>query len=241
MGKSRSGSSLEVIQSCLSCPVREESLFCNLAPQALQELNAMRRPVLHPSRAVLFVEGQLPEGIFVLCSGKVKLSKSSPQGRSVIVQVASSGEILGLSAVISNIPHEVSAETLDSCQVNFMPRVDFLRFLERHGEVSLRVGQHLSQELRRAYRQVARIALAPTAGAKLAGLLLEWANRESLPAPEGLHFTLHLTHEQIAEVIGISRETVTRLINDFRHKGLIRTNGSMVILPDPQKLENFIT
>lgn len=228
---------MEIVQSCVTCPVREQRLFCNLGPEALEELNAIRQDSVYPAGAVLFVEGQPARGLFLLCSGKAKLTASSTQGRSLIVRVAEAGELLGLSAVVSNADYEVSAQTLEPAQVSYLPRPDFLRFLQKYGEVSVRVAEHLSMELRRAYTQVARIALAPTARAKLAGLLLDWAGVDSQPPARGARFHLRLTQEEIGELIGSSRETVSRLLNDFRRKGLIDLKGTLITLPDPRRLE----
>ncbi len=237
MARGRTSYGLEVIQSCLSCPVREENLFCQLGPQALAGLNAIRQTSVCPKGTLLFVEGQPPRGLFIMCSGRAKLTLTSTGSRSLIVSVADAGEVLGLSAVMSNTAYDVSAETLEFAQVNFIPRDDFLRFLQNHGEISLRVALHLSMELRRAYHQVARIVLAPTARAKLAGLLLDWSGRDNQPTAEGVRFQLHLTHEEIGELIGSSRETIGRLLSDFRRKGLIQTEGMSITIPDPRKLE----
>jgi len=240
MKASRTPYGLPIIQSCLSCPVREESLFCDLEPDALQALNAIRRPSVFPKGALLFVEGQPCAGLFVVCAGKAKLAASSPQGRSVIVRVAGAGEILGLSAVMSGTPYEVSAETLEPTEANFLPREEFLRFLRHHGSVSVRMAQYLSQELQRSYHQMARIALAPTAKAKLAGLLLDWASSETPSPATSASFQLRLTHEEIGQLIGTSRETVTRLLNELRRRGLIKTNGKVVTLTDPQQLRAVV-
>lgn len=229
-----------MIQNCFACPIREESLFCDVGPEALQALNNLRRTALYPKGAVLYVEGQPCQGLFILCSGKVKLSASSALGRSVIVRVAKPGEILGLSAVISDTSYETSAETLEPAEANFLPREDFLSFLQNHGEVSMRVAQHLSMELQRAYHQVARLALAPTARAKLASVLLEWATAEAPADSAKVQFHLRLSHEEIGAVIGSSRETVTRIFNDFRRRGLIKTKGTLVTVPDPEKLKALL-
>lgn len=232
---------LYIIQNCLACPVHEEGLFCHLGPPAIEKLNAIRQTSLYPKGAVLFVQGQPCRGLYILCAGKAKLSASSSAGRSVIVRLADRGEVLGLSAVMANGAYEVSAETLEPAQVGLIPRQEFLRFLQSYGEVSLRVAQHLSMELRRAYGQLARIALAPTAHAKLAGLLLDLASRDGQPSHNGVRFVLHLTHEEIGELIGSSRETVSRLLGDFRRKGLIAAKGSWTSLPDPTKLEKLLS
>src|SRR6266852_606577 len=85
---------LEIIESCLSCPHREDRLFCNLAPPAVQKLAAITSASAYPKGATLFVEGQLPRGVFVLCAGKVKLSTSSADGKTLILRISEPGEVL---------------------------------------------------------------------------------------------------------------------------------------------------
>ena len=241
MRKSRSPYGLEIVPSCVECLVREERLFCNLGPEAVSQLDSIRQLSVYPKGSLLFVQGQPPRGVFILCAGSAKLTITSARGRSLIVRVAQAGEVLGLGAVMSNQAYDVSAETLEPTEVNFLPREEFLGFLRKHGEVSVRVAEHLSLELQRAYQQVTRIALAPTARAKLAGLLVDWAAQDARPAREGLTFPLRLTHEEIAELIGSSRETVTRLLNDLRRQGAIQIKGTLITVLDPAKLEALLT
>src|SRR5216684_1303219 len=87
---------LEIIESCLSCPHREDRLFCNLPSAAVQALAAITSAAVYPKGATLFVEGQSARGVFVLCSGKVKLSTSSADGRSLILRISEVGDVLGL-------------------------------------------------------------------------------------------------------------------------------------------------
>ena len=100
---------LTILDNCLTCPVRGEHLFCNLSPQAAQRLNDIKSTAVYPKGAMLFIEGQQPRGIFILCSGKVKLSTSSREGKTIITKISDSGDVLGLNAVISNRPYEVTA------------------------------------------------------------------------------------------------------------------------------------
>lgn len=237
MEKRRTPYGLPIIQSCLACSVREDRLFCNLGPEALAELDSIRQTSVYPGGALLFVEGEPCRGLFILCSGKAKLSTSSAQGRSLIARVAEQGEVLGLSATVSNSAYDVSAETLEPAQVNFLPRDDFVHFLHKHGEVSVRVAQHLSLELHRAHRQMARIALAPSARAKLAGVLLEWGSSDAQSPPAGATFQLALTHAEVGELIGSSRETVARILSQFRRQGLVQVKGAQVTLLEPARLE----
>src|SRR5437870_10131963 len=123
---------LEIIESCLSCPHREDRLFCNLPPPAVQKLAAITSAAVYPKGATLFVEGQSPRGVFILCSGKVKLSTSSADGKTLILRVPEKGEILGLAATVSGRPYQASAEVLEPAQANFISRSDFLDFLREH-------------------------------------------------------------------------------------------------------------
>src|SRR5207245_212611 len=110
---------LEIVDSCLSCKLRKDSWFCGLSPDVLKLLSAASHLSTYPGGAVLFVEGQMPRGAFVLCSGKAKLSTTSRDGKVLILKITEAGEVLGLSAVISGEPFELTAETAGPCQVNF--------------------------------------------------------------------------------------------------------------------------
>ena len=86
---------MEIVESCITCKLRTDRIFCDLPAGALQAFESIKYATAYPQGAVLFVEGQNPRGIFVLCKGSVKLSINSPSGRTVIVKLAEAGEVLG--------------------------------------------------------------------------------------------------------------------------------------------------
>jgi len=147
----RSPYGLNILDDCVTCPVREEHLFCNLPLPAVQKLNDMKSTAIYPKSAVLFIEGQRPRGVFVLCTGKVKLSTSSSEGKTIITKISEPGDVLGLNATISNHPYEVTAEMIEPGQANFIPRDSLLQFLREHGEVALRIAEQLSRNYYVAY------------------------------------------------------------------------------------------
>ncbi len=142
---------LNILDNCVACPVREEHLFCNLPTTALQKLSEIKSTAIYPKAAMLFIEGQQPRGVFVLCNGKVKLSTSSKEGKTIITKVSDPGDVLGLNATISNRPYEVTAEMVEPGQANFIPRDSFLQFLRDYGEVAVRVAEQLSRNYYTAY------------------------------------------------------------------------------------------
>lgn len=232
---------LEIIESCLSCKLRADRLFCDLPQEVMADFDALKFSSVYPKGALLFVEGQKARGIFVLCSGRVKLSTGSKEGKTLIVQIAEPGEVLGLSATVSGKPYETTAEILDPSQVNFVGAQDFIRFLSRHGEACLRVAQHLSNNYLMTYEQVRALGLSTSAGEKLAKLILEWAEKHGTETTGGLRIKLLLTHEEIAQMIGTSRETVTRLLGDLKSKRIIQMKGSNLTIRDMTALEEMVS
>jgi CRP/FNR family transcriptional regulator, cyclic AMP receptor protein len=221
---------LRVIENCTLCGQRQDRMFCKMAQDTVRELNGIRQTALYPEGALLFVEGETPRGVFVLCNGEAKLTATSKGGESIILRLAEPGELLGLSSLIAGTAYTATAETLTPAQVAFIPARKFQRFLRSHPDVSLRVAEHLSMELHKSWEQARLLALAPSTRAKLAQLLLEWADEHGKPDPEGITVPFHMTHEEIGRIIGASRETVSRLLSDFKRRRLIRLKGSSMLL-----------
>ena len=107
---------LDIQEHCTTCTYKKEGLFCNLAPASLATLDALKFTSLYPKGSLLFVEGEQPRGVFIVCSGKAKLTTSSAEGKTLIVKIAGAGEILGASASLLDTPYEVSAETIEPSQ-----------------------------------------------------------------------------------------------------------------------------
>src|SRR5579863_2087207 len=229
---------LEIIENCLTCPHREDRLFCHLSEPAVQRLAAITSASSYPKGATLFVEGQTARGVFIVCAGRVKLSTTSIDGRTLIVRIAEPGEVLGLPATVTGKPYELTAEVIESAQANFISRADFLDFLREHGEVSLRVAQQLGETYHAAVAEMRSIGLSHSAAEKLARFLLDWCAAHGSETPE-IHATLTLTHEEIGQMIGASRETVTRIFADFKKKQLLQVKGSTLIVRDKAGLETL--
>jgi len=223
---------LQVVESCLDCPLITDNIFCDLSVRALQGLDSITSPATYPKGAILFVEGQEPRGVFVVCSGRVKLSAGSTSGKALILRIAESGEVVGLPATISGKPYEATAEALEPIQASFIPREQFLQFLRENGEASLRVAEILSNIYRATYQEVRYLGLSGSAAGKLARFLLDLVETHGTAENGTVRATMTLTHEEIAEMIGTSRETVTRLFADFKRRQLLEVHGSALVIRD---------
>ena len=229
---------LNIIDNCVACPVREEHLFCNLPTPALQRLNEIKSTAVYPKSAMLFIEGQQPRGVFVVCAGKVKLSTSSKEGKTIITKLSEAGDVLGLNATVSNRPYEVTAEMVEPGQANFIARDAFLQFLKEHGEVAVRVAEQLSRNYYTAYEEIKTLGLASSPAEKFAKLLLSWSGDRK--DGKALQVRLSLTHEEIAEMIGTTRETVSRLFSEFKKKQLLQVKGATLTIRNRAALEQLL-
>src|SRR5437660_856480 len=230
---------LNIIDNCLICPVREEHLFCNLPLPAVQKLNEIKSTAVYPKSTMLFIEGQQSRGVFVLCAGKAKLFTSSSDGKTIITKISEAGDVLGLSATISNRPYEVTAEMMEPGQGNFIARDAFLQFLREHGEVALRVAEQLSRNYYTAHEEIRTLGLATSPSEKFAKLLLSWSTKTTQNDGSS-PVKLTLTHEEIAEIIGTTRETVSRLFSEFKKKQLMQSKGATLVIRSRFALEKIV-
>jgi CRP/FNR family cyclic AMP-dependent transcriptional regulator len=230
---------LQITESCLICKLRHAGFFCELPKGPLEDLEKIKYASAYPQGAVLFVEGQSARGAYIICSGRVKLSTTSREGKTLIVRIADAGDVLGMHATVSGKPYELTAETLQPCQLDFLKRDDFLRFLQKHGEACLNAAQHLSQNCQDAYEMIRSLGLSHSVAEKLARLLLEWAS-DGETTKDGIRIKISLTHEEIAQLIGTSRETVTRVLGEFREHNLAQLKGSTLLIQNKSGLEKLV-
>jgi len=227
---------LPVLENCAACLCTRPGFFCAFSPPVLRIFHQLSHKSSLPAGAILFVEGQTPRGMFMLCSGRVNLSTTSREGKVLILKTAEAGEALGLSAAICGSGYETTAETATPCQINFLDREHLLELMQAHSEVSMRAAHCLSRDFHSAYRDIHDLVLTRSSAGKLARLLLSQS-----PVPERLpgetRAPSFMTHEEMAQRIGSSRETVTRLLSDLRKKRLIHLEGPTLVIRDRDALE----
>lgn len=227
---------LDVIDNCTECPSQKVGSFCEFPQAVLQSLDQVSHKTTLPAGAILFVEGQTPRGVFIVCSGRINLSTTSREGKSLIVKTAEAGEVLGLSATVSGTGYETTAETAIPCQVSFIDRKHYLELMELHPEVGLHTARCLSRDYQSAYRDIHDLVLTRSSAGKLARLLLSQAVHQASEGGED-RAAVPMTHEEMAHRIGASRETVTRLLSNLRKKRLIRLDGPTLVIRDRSALE----
>lgn len=194
---------------------------------------------LHPRGRVLFAEETSPRGVYILRAGKVSLSASSSEGRVAMLRIAQPGDVLGLNSVLRNVPYDATARTLSASRTEFVSRSKLLELIEHDQSAALAVTMLLSEELTELIERAKSLSFAGTVSGRLARLLLEQARTNSADPHYALTFERVLTHEEIAQMISSSRETVTRLLATLSRREVIHITPQSILIKDPLALEKL--
>jgi CRP/FNR family transcriptional regulator, cyclic AMP receptor protein len=197
-----------------------------------------RSVTTYPEGALLFMAGEDARGAHILCQGRVKLLTTNAEGKTFILKIAQPGPVFGLNSIVTGRPHEVTVETVQPCQIAYVSKEDFLRFIKENGEACLRVVQQLGQECHSAYEVIRSLGLASSVSEKLAKFLVGWS-ADGREGDGAVRVKLALTHEELSQLIGCSRESVTRRLSDFKRQRLVESNGSTLLVWDKEGLETL--
>lgn len=215
---------------CSNCELQPNCCFGHLPDPLMRELRAMGHITLYPPNATLLMEGQLPRGVFIACSGRAKYSLRARDGKTIILKIAGNQEVMGLSAVVSGGPSLITVTTIELCQIKFVEREALLSLIERDSRMAMECASALAREVTTSFDDVHDLLLARSSTEKLARLLLSWVSNE--PRNRDLRVSTEFTHEEISQMIGSSRETVTRLLSEMKRKDLIRLEGATLVIPN---------
>ena len=187
---------------------------------------------LHGRGQVLFAEGEPARGVYILRTGRATVSISSSEGRIVIHRIAQAGDVLGLNSVLRGSPYDATVKTLEPCRTDFIPRGELFELMEKNPAGTHGVLRILSLELTELTERTRSLLLPQTASARLAKLLLEWGRK--CASIERI-----LTHEEIAQMICSSRETVTRLLASMSRRKIIQITSDSILIQDYAALEQM--
>lgn len=217
----------------------DNQAFGSLKGEVRACFKALGMEANHRPGATLFTEGEPAQYVYIVRSGRIKLSVTSRNGKTMILWIAEPGQVLGLSAALTARQHEVSAEALEPCHITAIRAKDLLNFLAKYPEASLEMMQYALQEYQLLLSDICRLALPATVAGRLANLLLDCLKRRGQAGQARPRFTMAFTHEEIAGMAGTSRETVSRILKQFQRDKVISIRGSSFTVLRPEVLERL--
>ena len=210
------------------------SLLREIRVSTISNLNS-----LHGRGKLLFAEGEPARGVYILRTGRAVVSISSRAGRVVILRMVQAGDVLGLSSVLRNSLYETTVKTLEPCRTDFISRAELLELIEKSDAATSAVLKMLSREVTELTERTRSLVLPFTASARLAKLLLDLSSENGLGKARITEVDKMLTHEEIAQMICSSRETVTRLLAVFSRRNLIRITSDSILIQDREALDSI--
>lgn len=220
---------------CRDCFVRLSSIFSELTEDEILKWKKLQSKNIYKKHSIIFYEGNKPFGLYILCAGRVKLYKSTPEGKQQIVKIINPGEIFGEKSLFANDNYTASAETLELSQINFIEKQLFFKFLAEHPNLSIKIINNLSKELKIAQNRLRDFAYK-SAREKVADLLVRLASDYGIPENNSIRIGIYLSREELAQIIGLSKETTIRLLSDFKKEGLIDEAMKKIAVKNLSKL-----
>ena len=236
--KADSSRGLQVIDKEPDAESRNGDFYSGLAEATQKAMQRIAHTTAYPAGAIIFMEGQPARGVYILRQGRVKLLTANSDGRTLILKIARPGEALGLNSVITGKPYEMTAEILEPSQLTFIPRADFLKFIAERGDACMHFARHLSHDCQSAYDVIRSIGLCQSVPERLARFLLDWSS-DGTVCEGAVRVKLTLTHEEMGELIGTTRESVTRALSEFKKQRFIEVNGATLLLKNKPALESL--
>jgi CRP-like cAMP-binding protein len=210
-------------------------LFDGITPSEMQEMERITRMQEVKKRHPFYLPGDPSSNVYLLKQGRVKLANTGTSGKEITFEILEPGEIFGEMEVLEGSPRETAAEALDDTLICVIRREDFDRYLSAHPNVTVKLTKLIGLRLRKIQSRVEDLVFRDVP-ARLAHLLLELRKTDGVPEGAGTRLRVKLTHQEMANLIGCSRETVSTTLGLFRDQGLIGMEGRAITLLKPDSL-----
>lgn len=221
--------------TCHSCPSRRGPLLGSCLLEELEFVATTKSAQLYHKGQAIYHEGSPALGLHCVHQGRIKVTKTGGDSKEQIVRFVQHGDVLGFRALLSNSLYSTSAVALDDCVVCFVPRADFLRLVQSNQQFANSLLKLLATSLGEAEAQMLRLAYKPVRERLAEALLLVRRTFDSV-APPDQPFALALSRDDLAALVGTAKETVSRLLSDYKDAGIIATRGSQITLLDEAQL-----
>jgi CRP/FNR family transcriptional regulator, cyclic AMP receptor protein len=216
--------------------LKSNGFFSSLSEPSIRTINQIAQFGRHPADTIIYFEGDMARGVYILYEGRAEVLTTNTDGKTRILKIALPGDVLGLNSVLAGTSHEVTVKTTHPCQFAFIARGAFLKFVKEQGDACLYFAQHLSRDCHAAYDVIR--SMGTTVEKRLARFLMSCCANGCVN--EGIvQAKLVLTHEAISQRIGCSRETVSRVLSDFKRRRVAELDGTALLVYDRAVLQSL--
>jgi len=214
-------------------------LFDGISSSDMQEMEKITHMEEVKKRQPLYLPGDPSSSVYLLKKGRVKIANTAPSGKEVTFEILEPGEVFGELEVLEDAPRSTSAEALDDTLICVIPRKDFDQYLAMHPNVTVKLTKLIGLRLRKIQSRVEDLVFRDVP-ARLAHLLVELGKTDGVTDKQGIRLKAKLTHQEMANLIGCSRETVSATMGHFRDQGLIHVDGRTITIVNEKRLSALL-
>lgn len=189
--------------------------------------------------AIIFMEGDPGEAFYFIKSGKVKVYKTTPDGREHIFTILSEGGVFAEVTLFNDIPYPASAEVLEDAEIGMIKNKELEDLIRTNADIALQIIKVLSKKLFSSQQKVKELALGDTY-TRIAKTLITFAEDHGTQTSNGIEIRLNISRQELANMIGTARETVSRSLSQFKKEGSIDIEGKKITIKNMEKLKSWI-
>ena len=224
--------------NCQDCESRQCSIFENCNKDVLEDLNQMKTCKFYKKGEVLFEEGKRPRGLFCVLEGKIKVYQQGIAGKEQIVHLIHDGDIMGHRALFGNDTYSCTGVAMEDSKVCFIPKTEFYDIVNVDGKLTFRIAQLLADELKEAEQNITHTAQQPII-IRLIKTLLALHAQYGFES-DGMTLNIEMKREDLANLVGTTRETVTRYLYKLQSQGIIQLKAKKIKIDDLKNLNNLV-
>jgi CRP/FNR family cyclic AMP-dependent transcriptional regulator len=215
--------------------LRRVPLFATLTDAEFRNLERIFRIRSYRKNQVIFLEEEAGTYMYIVLAGKVKVTKSTQGGKESILAIHRQGDFFGEMSLLDGRTSPATVAAMEDCRIAAIDAADFHRFLMTNEKVVQQIIQVLCARLRHVWAQIQSLSYS-TAEARIRGEIRQLGLKHGVADSRGIIIDLKVTHQEIAEMVGTSRETVTRTLARLQKGGIIKLENRRIILLDPRAL-----
>jgi CRP/FNR family transcriptional regulator, cyclic AMP receptor protein len=217
--------------------LKQIPLFSGLKDCELEEINKLALSKKCSKDTIILLEDEEGDTLFILIKGKVKVTTFSESGKELIFSILGEGDFFGDMSLLDGKPRSATIISLEESELRMIRRSDFNNLIEKHPRIALKLLEELTSRLRRADERIESLALLDVTG-RIAGVLLQLADYQGNKNQKNIQIKARPTHQELANMVGTTRETVTRVLKQLENKNYITIDGKDIIIPEPLKFKN---
>lgn len=216
--------------------VRKVTIFSTLSEDDIKELKDYFTKEEYKKKDPIFSEGDPSDWLYAVLDGKVKITKLSAEGKEIIIEVISPGDIFGAIAVMRGFPYPANAVAMEETLLLKISRNNFLKILDGYPSVMYCIMQNIGDRMKGSHESLKNIALEKVSS-RIASLLLKLAEKSGKETPEGTVIDFRLTKQDIADMVGTTVETSIRTMSQFKKDGIVAEEEGQIVIKDLEKLK----